>query len=75
MNYFARIKELKIGDKIIYKTKFGTKIYFVETISVIDDTDWSYLQKTKEDKITLITCVENKPTKRRCIQGGLKNIN
>ena len=74
-SYFARINELEKGDKIIYKTKFYERTYVVTKKKVIYDTDWSYLQKTKEDKITLITCVENKPTKRRCIQGVLKNIN
>ena len=68
INYFARLKELKEGDKIIYKVENKTRTYLVKTITVIDDTDWSYLVKTKENIITLITCVENKPTKRLCIQ-------
>lgn len=69
INYFSKLKELNNEDKIIYKTKFGTKIYAVKIIKVIEDTDWSYLQNTKENKITLITCVENKPNQRLCIQG------
>lgn len=69
INYFSRLKELKVGDKIIYRTEFGTKTYSVKTIKTIEDTDWSYLQETKDNRITLITCVENKPTKRLCIQG------
>lgn len=69
VNYFGRIKELKIGDEIIYKTIYGTKKYKVNVVTIISDTDWSYLENTKENKITLITCVENKPTLRRCIQG------
>jgi len=69
INYFAKLKELEIGDEIIYKTKYGTKKYKVILSTVIQDTDWSYLQETKENKITLITCVENQPSKRRCIQG------
>ena len=69
VNYFNRLKELEIGDKIIYKTKIGTKKYIVNLSTIITDTDWSYLQKTKDNRITLITCVENKPTLRRCIQG------
>ena len=72
VNYFARLKELEIGDEIIYKTIKGTKTYVVNVITIIEDTDWSYLKNTKEDKITLITCVENKPSKRRCIQGIIK---
>ena len=69
INYFARLKELEIGDEIIYKTKYGIKKYKIIISIVIQDTDWSYLQETNENKITLITCVENEPDKRRCIQG------
>lgn len=69
INYFAKLKELEIGDEIIYKTKYGIKKYEIILSTVIQDTDWSYLQETNENKITLITCVENEPSKRRCIQG------
>ena len=69
INYFAKLKELEIGDEIIYKTKYGIKKYEIILSTVIQDTDWSYLQETNENKITLITCVENEPNKRRCIQG------
>lgn len=69
INYFAKLKDLKMGNEIIYKTKQGTKKYKINSIKTIEDTDWSYLQKTKENKITLITCVANKPNNRLCIQG------
>jgi LPXTG-site transpeptidase (sortase) family protein len=69
INYFAKLKELEINDEIIYKTKYGVKRYKVILTTIIQDTDWSYLQETEENKITLITCVENKPNQRRCIQG------
>ena len=68
INYFAKLKDLEIGDEIIYKTQNGVKKYNVSKINIIDETDWSYLQKEDKNIITLITCVENKPTKRRCIQ-------
>lgn len=68
VNYFGKIKELKTGDEIIYKTPYGEKIYKVEISTIIEETDWSYLQETEDNRITLITCVENRPTKRRCIQ-------
>ena len=35
---------------------------------IIKDTDWSRLENTEENILTLITCVENKPEQRRCIQ-------
>lgn len=68
-NYFENLKKLKENDKIIYKYKDFQKTYFVEKIKIIKDTDWSYLENTEENVITLITCVENEPEYRRCIQG------
>ena len=44
------------------------KTYKVEKIEIIENTDWSYLEKTDENKITLITCIENEPLYRRCVQ-------
>lgn len=68
VNYFGRLKELQIGDEIIYTTVYGKRIYRVVISTIIEDTDWSYLQETKENILTLITCVENQPEYRRCIQ-------
>ena len=69
VNYFARIKELKEGDEIIYKYNDFEKKYIVIENKIIKDTDWEDLEETEENKITLITCVENEPEYRRCIQG------
>ena len=68
VNYFEHLKDLEKGDEIYYCFKDIKKVYKVETMTIIKDTDWSYLEESKEDKITLITCVENQPRYRRCIQ-------
>lgn len=68
VNYFENIKYLELGDMIIYTYKNKQIIYEVEEIKIIEETDWSMLENTKENKITLITCLENKPEYRRCIQ-------
>ena len=68
-SYFARINELTKGDKIIYKTKFYERTYIVTSKVVIYDTDWSYLKPTKDNRITMITCIKDKPNQRLCIQG------
>lgn len=68
-NYFKDLKKLKTGDEIKYKYKDFEKTYIVEDHKIIKDTDWSSLENTEENKITLITCVENEPEYRRCIQG------
>lgn len=66
--YFKDLTKLVIGDTISYTTEYGTRNYKVTEIVQIDDTDWSYLANTKDNRITLITCVKNVPEKRLCIQ-------
>ena len=60
--------DLKKGDKIKYTTKFGTRTYQVKTVTKINETDYSYLERTSDNRMTLITCVENVPRKRWCVQ-------
>lgn len=67
-NYFANLKDVKQGEKIIYKYYDFSKEYIVDKIKIIKNTDWSYLENTEENKITLITCTENEPNYRLCVQ-------
>lgn len=69
VNYFQDLKKLKEGDEIIYKYKEFKKRYVVKTLKIISDEDWSWLEKTEDNRITLITCVENEPSYRRVVQG------
>lgn len=68
-NYFAGLKKLKEGDKIFYTYENYKKTYLVTKHIIIENTDWTHLENTENDTITLITCVENEPKYRRCIQG------
>ncbi len=67
-NFFENIKNLKIGDEIIYITTKGKRVYKVQTNKTILETDWSYLEQTVDNRITLITCEENRRQYRRCVQ-------
>ena len=67
-SYFARINELEKGDIIKYKTKYFERTYAVDNIKVIYETDWSLLQSTKENKLSLITCIAGKKEQRLCVQ-------
>ena len=73
-NYFNRLKELQEGDEIKYTYKDIERTYIVTKHEIIQNTDWSNLEPTEENTITLITCVENEPEYRRCIQGIEKSI-
>lgn len=67
-DFFKNLKKIKIGSEIYYQTKFGTKRYVVTVKETIDENDWSYLQKTDDNRITLITCVAGQREKRLCVQ-------
>lgn len=62
------IKDLKPGDTITYTTVYGTRTYQVTTVQIIANTDWSYLQATADNRITLTTCLANHPESRVCVQ-------
>ncbi len=66
--FFARINELEKGDILKYQTKFYTRKYMVDNIQAIYENDWSLLEPTKENKLTLITCITNKRPQRLCVQ-------
>ena len=63
------IKNLEVGDAIRYETSLGTRTYSVSYVGIIDWTDWSYLNATSDNRITLITCLADQPPKRVCVQG------
>ena len=67
-NFFENIKKLKTGDKIIYYTDRGRREYKVVLNKIIHQTDWTYIEDTSDNRITLITCVENMYEYRRCVQ-------
>jgi len=69
VNYFSNIKNLNIGDEIQYFINGKTYKYEIHKILIIDETDWTMLENTKDNRITLITCIENKEEYRLCIQG------
>ena len=67
-SFFKDLNKLKNGDEIIYTHENFKKTYIVEKNIIIKNSDWSNLEKTEDNKLTLITCVENEPDYRRCVQ-------
>lgn len=72
-SYFARINELEPGDEIVYTTKYGERKYIVDTKKEILETDWSNLEGTSDNRLTLITCIKNKVNQRLCVQAVQEN--
>ncbi len=69
VNYFSKLKDLKVGDNIYYTIDGTQKKYEISEILVIYETDWKMLENTKDNRITLITCIENREEYRLCVQG------
>lgn len=73
-SYFARINELEPGDEIVYTTKYGERKYIVDIKKEILETDWSKLEGTTDNRLTLITCIKNKVNQRLCVQAVQEKI-
>ncbi len=62
------IKNLNQGDVISYTTMYGTRTYQVTEVKIISNTDWSYLQSTSDNRVTITTCLENHPESQVMVQ-------
>lgn len=66
--FWANLYTLQYGDIITYTSFLGTKEYQVNKVTQISETDWSLLENTDENILTLITCVKGKTALRLCVQ-------
>ena len=66
--FWSKLHILQNGDKITYTSFLGTRNYEVQNIKKISSTDWSLLENTIENTLTLITCVKGVPSQRLCVQ-------
>lgn len=64
---FKDLHLLEKGDILTYKTDLGERSYKVSAVEEISETDWSYLMRTEDNRITLITCISGKPESRLCV--------
>lgn len=62
------IKDLEKGSTITYTTIYGTRTYEVSVVKKISSTDWSYLQSTSDNRITITTCVAGDSSQRWMVQ-------
>jgi len=70
---FRNLKNIEKGDTVIYETRFGTRTYVVNEIEAISETDWDdVLEVNDVNQVTMITCIEDQPTKRLMVQAVQK---
>ena len=58
-SYFGQIHTLEAGDRITLTTKLGTRTYEVTSVAKVSETDRSSLTDTRDNCLTLYTCVRN----------------
>ena len=66
--YFQDIYQLEKGDKLSYKTALGEREYRVTEVKEISEDDWTALNRSEENRLTLITCITGKPNMRLMVQ-------
>lgn len=66
--YFKNLYTLKTGDTVSYKTALGEREYEVSLVKTISEADWSYLSRSTENCLTMVTCISGKPTQRVLVQ-------
>ena len=66
--FWSKLHILQNGDKITYTSFLGTRNYEVQNIKKISSTDWSLLENTVKNTLTLITCVKGVTSQRLCVQ-------
>ena len=72
--YFNRLNEINVGDAIIVKSKGSTFTYKVSKTEVVEPSQVSVLDQSKDATITLVTCTPIRVgTQRLIIKGTLVN--
>ena len=66
--WFHDLHKVEKGDVVTYQTALGTRTYEVSEIKEIEETDWSMLGRTEDNRITMTTCIDGKPSKRLVVQ-------
>ena len=66
--YFSFVKDLELGDILKYTIDSKTRTYKVSLKEKVNENDFTYLLPTDDNKLTLITCVENEPKLRLVVQ-------
>lgn len=69
-NYFRDLHKLEEGDLIFYTTKLGEKVYRVEGVSKVHETNHEVLLPSAEDCMTLLTCVRNESAYRYAVKAS-----
>jgi len=63
--FFIFVKDLREGDILTLEAGGVTRSYTVTMVYTVDESDFSPLLQYGDDRLTLVTCVENQRNLRR----------
>jgi len=66
--YFLHLYRLQPGAIVRYETALGVREYAVQAIAEVDHYDWRLLDRTEDNRITMVTCITGQPEKRLIVQ-------
>jgi len=66
--YFLHLYRLQPGAVVRYETALGVREYTVLTIMEVDQYDWRLLDRTEDNRITMVTCITGRPNLRLIVQ-------
>lgn len=72
--YFGKLKDVQIGDTVVYKTAYGTATYQVSAINERATTDTSGLAQDGTNKLTMYTCKANQPDVKLEVVASLVSV-
>jgi sortase A len=54
--FFRPLKDIRLGDRMTLETHFGTEVFEVSSIEIVDPTELDVLAPTDAATVTLVTC-------------------
>lgn len=54
--FFRPLKDIEIGDRLTLETYYGTEVYEVSSIDIVDPSELHVLAPTDTPTVTLVTC-------------------
>jgi LPXTG-site transpeptidase (sortase) family protein len=70
--FFQNLHTLAVGDEVTYKTNLGTRTYTVSDVWEVPESDWSKLDRTNGNCVTMVTCITSKPSMRLVVRATEK---
>jgi LPXTG-site transpeptidase (sortase) family protein len=64
-DFFDFVRHLREGDILILEVGGIVRSYVVSALYIVDETDFRPLMQFGDNRLTLITCLENQPNRRR----------